>query len=436
MNKYTFRGIIRALNIKDSSNKDYAIDNLSNGIYIKGANLWYLIASAILASIGLDTNSPTVIIGAMLISPLMSTILGIGLGVGTYDRELLFSSFKEFGFAVLISLLISISYFLLSPLGNITGELLSRTTPTILDIGIAIFGGIAGIVAASRKGIVNSIPGVAIATALMPPLCTSGFGIAKGEPQIFLGAFYLFFINAVFIGLSVFVVVRYLKFPVKNYLNPVTKSRIRKVVLFVMILISIPSIVLFYGIIKTTNEQNQIKSFISHNIEINNRNVLSWKLQKYDTIRNLRVFYIGTRINISEEDSLRKNLQTRFGNIDLKMQQLDPDYKIENLERKLMSDSDDKFQSLFRKNEVLEDKVKKLELENTFDISDSAKSKKFYLELEILFPSFKEINISRDSVYNVNVKTDLKGKSSSIERKRIEDFIRLKVGSNSKIYVK
>jgi hypothetical protein len=203
-----------------------------------------------------------------------------------------------------------------------------------------------------------------------------------------------------------------------------------------MILISIPSIVLFYGIIKTTNEQNQIKSFISHNIEINNRNVLSWKLQKYDTIRNLRVFYIGTRINISEEDSLRKNLQTRFGNIDLKMQQLDPDYKIENLERKLMSDSDDKFQSLFRKNEVLEDKVKKLELENTFDISDSAKSKKFYLELEILFPSFKEINISRDSVYNVNVKTDLKGKSSSIERKRIEDFIRLKVGSNSKIYVK
>jgi uncharacterized hydrophobic protein (TIGR00271 family) len=436
MNKFTFRGIIRAVNIKDGSNKEYAIDNLSKGIYIKGANLWYLIASAILASIGLDTNSPAVIIGAMLISPLMSPILGIGLGVGIYDRELLFSSLKEFGFAVLISLLISISYFLISPLGNITSELLSRTTPTILDIGIAVFGGIAGIVAASRKGIVNSIPGVAIATALMPPLCTTGFGIAKGEPQIFLGSFYLFFINAVFISLSVFVVVRYLKFPLKNYLNPVTKSRIRKLVFFVVIVISIPSIVLFYGIIKTTNEQNQIKSFISDNIEINNRNVLSWKLQKYDSLQNLRVFYSGIRIRSSEEDSLKNNLKTKFGNIVLRLQHLDQDYKIETLENKLTSDADDKFQSLFLKNSVLEEKIKSLELTNTFDITDSAKYKRLNLELEILFPFFREISISKDSVINVNVKTDLKGKSSSKERKRIEDFTRLRVGINSNINVK
>jgi uncharacterized hydrophobic protein (TIGR00271 family) len=435
MNKFTFRGILRVVNIKDGSNKDYAIDNLSKGIYIKGANLWYLIAAAILASIGLDTNSPAVIIGAMLISPLMSTILGIGLGVGIYDRELLFSSLKEFGFAVLISLLISISYFLISPLGNITGELLSRTTPTILDIGIAVFGGIAGIVAATRKGIVNSIPSVAIATALMPPLCTTGFGIAKGEPQIFLGAFYLFFINAVFISLSVFVVVRYLKFPVKNYLNPVTKSRIRKVVLFVVILISVPSVILFYGIIKTTNEQNQIKNFISHNIEINNRNVLSWKLQKYDSLQDLRVFYSGIRVRSSEEDSLKKNLQTKFGNIVLRLQQLDQDYKIENLEKKLTSDTDDKLQSLFQKNYVLEEKIKNLESVNTFDITDSSKYKKFNLELEILFPSILEIDLSKDSVLNVNVKTDFKNKPSSKERKRMEEFIRLRVGTNSIINV-
>lgn len=436
MNKFTFRGLIKVVNIKDNSNKDFAIENISKDIFIKGPNLWYLASSAILASIGLDTNSPAVIIGAMLISPLMSPILGIGLGIGIYDKELFFSSIKEFAVAVFLSLLISFLYFVLSPLGNITNELLARTTPTILDIGIAFFGGVAGIVAASRKGVVNSIPGVAIATALMPPLCTAGFGLAKGTPAIFFGASYLFFINAVFISLSAFVIVRYLKFPYKSYLDSFTKSKIKRIILFVIVLVSIPSLVIFYKIIKNANEQKQLKSFISQNFEVNNRNVISWKLQKYDSSQTLSVFYIGEKIKPQKEDSLKIQLNDKFGKIDLNVQQLDQDNKIANLEKKLTSDVDDKFQSLFSTNAALEDKIKKLEQEYKFDITDSVKLSKFNVELGVLFQFFKKIDVSKDSLLNVNVITDLKGRNAFKERKRLEDYIRYKIGDSAIITIK
>jgi len=435
MNKFTFRGLIKAVNIKDNSNKDFAIENISKDIFIKGPNLWYLVSSAILTSIGIDTNSPAVIIGAMLISPLMSPILGIGLGVGIYNKELFFRSIKEFTIAVFISISISFLYFIFSPLGNITNELISRTTPTLLDIGIAFFGGVAGIVAASRKGVVNSIPGVAIATALMPPLCTTGFGLAKGTPTIFLGAFYLFFINAVFISLAAFLIVRYLKFPFKEYIDSVTKGRIRKIILFVIVLVSVPSLVIFHNIIKNANEQKHLKSFISQNFEVNNRNILSWKLQKYDTIQNLRIYYIGDKINQPKEDSLKVQIKDKFGNIELILQQLDQDYKIDNLEKKLTSDVDDKFLSLFQTNAVLEEKIKKLEQENKFDLTDSVKLRKFNLELGVLFPFFKEIAVSKDSLLNVNVKTNLRGKNALKERKRINDFIRFRIGDSLNINI-
>lgn len=322
MNKFTFRKFFKAVNIKDHHNKDFAINNLSKGIYIKGANLWYLICSSLIASIGLDTNSPAVIIGAMLISPLMSPILGIGLSIGIYDKELLFASLKEFLFAVFLSVLISSLYFLISPLGNITNELLVRTTPTLLDIFIAFFGGIAGIVAASRKGIGNSIPGVAIATALMPPICTAGFGLATGTPSIFFGAFYLFFINAVFISLSSFLIVRLLKFPYKEYINTVKESRIKKLIFIIVIVVSIPSFVIFYNIIKNADEQKKIKSFINQTFENRNRNVINWKFQKIDTLKSLRVFYIGNKINKPEQDSLQMLVKEEFGNIELNLQQI------------------------------------------------------------------------------------------------------------------
>ena len=174
------------------------IDYISKNVEFKGANLWILIFAILVASVGLNVNSTAVIIGAMLISPLMGPIMGVGLAAGINDFELLKKSLKNLGIAIAISIITSTIYFSFTPLNDAQSELLARTEPSIWDVLIALFGGLAGIVAGSRKEKSNAIPGVAIATALMPPLCTAGYGLATGNVYYFFGAFYLFFINSVF----------------------------------------------------------------------------------------------------------------------------------------------------------------------------------------------------------------------------------------------
>ena len=189
---------------------------IEKGVDFRGINVWTLVFAIFIASIGLNVNSTAVIIGAMLISPLMGPIMGLGLSVGINDFTLLKKSLRNMIIAVVISIVTSTIYFYISPLNDAQSELLSRTTPTIYDVLIALFGGFAGIVAGSSKEKGTVIPGVAIATALMPPLCTAGFGIATGHLYYFVGAAYLFFINAVMISLSTFLFVRFLKFPLNK----------------------------------------------------------------------------------------------------------------------------------------------------------------------------------------------------------------------------
>lgn len=433
MNKYTFRWLISAVNIRSDSDKEYAINNLKGSIYIKGANLWYLVSSAILASIGLDTNSPAVIIGAMLISPLMSPILGIGLSVGIYDKELLISSFKEFVFAFMLSLFISTLYFILTPLGSATNELIARTTPTLLDIGIAFFGGIAGIIAGTRKGIVNSIPGVAIATALMPPICTAGYGIASGNPYYFGGAFYLFFINAVFISLSAVLIVRYLKFPVKKYLDKAVKSRIRRVILFFVLIVSIPSAIIFIRIIKYANEQKKLKTIISQNFDEKSRNVLNWKLIKSDTTKTLRIFYTGDVCRAGEEDTLRQKLNSDFGFTGLRLQHLDQAHKIESIENRIDTDIGDKLEALIKNRNTLEERIKKLEINNTLNLADSLQASKMMLELSMLYPSITDIQYLNDSIPSLTIIASKKrnGLLSNADKEKLEKYIKYKTSNDS-----
>jgi uncharacterized hydrophobic protein (TIGR00271 family) len=205
------------INLTDDKADDAVIDERIRGeIHMKGANLWILMFAIFVASIGLNVNSTAVIIGAMLISPLMGPIMGIGYGAGINDFALIRQSFKNLAIATFIGLLTSTLYFLISPLDTAQSELLARTTPTAWDVLIELFGGLAGIVAATRKEKSNVIPGVAIATALMPPLCTAGFGLATGHWNYFLGAFYLYTINFVFIALSAFLIVRAFNITEKN----------------------------------------------------------------------------------------------------------------------------------------------------------------------------------------------------------------------------
>ena len=166
---------------EERENEAETIENILKGINFRGSNLWVLIFAIFIASLGLNVNSTAVIIGAMLISPLMGPIMGIGLGIGINDFELIKKAFRNLAIATIFGILTSTLYFLISPLNEARSELLARTTPTIYDVLIAFFGGLAGIVASSTKLKGNVIPGVAIATALMPPLCTAGFGIASGN---------------------------------------------------------------------------------------------------------------------------------------------------------------------------------------------------------------------------------------------------------------
>ncbi len=178
------------------------IEYIRKNVDFRDANLWVLIFAILVASVSLNVNSTAVIIGAMLIPPFKGPIMAIGMAAGINDFELIKKSMKNLGIAILIIIRISTLYFLFTPLNDAQSELLARTEPTIWDVLIALFGGLAGIIAGSRKEKSNAIPGVAIATALMPPLCTEGYGLVTWNIYYFFGAFYLFFINSVFIGLS------------------------------------------------------------------------------------------------------------------------------------------------------------------------------------------------------------------------------------------
>ena len=186
-----------------------AVQAVMDGVSFKGSNIIILIIAIFIASLGLNTNSAAVIIGAMLISPLMGPILGMGFGLGVYDFDLIKRSFRNLAIAATFSVLASTLFFLISPVSEGRSELLARTSPTIYDVMIGFFGGLAGIVALACKKKGNVIPGVAIATALMPPLCTAGYGLATWQLQYFFGAFYLFLINSIFIGYATTVGVKF-----------------------------------------------------------------------------------------------------------------------------------------------------------------------------------------------------------------------------------
>ncbi|MDX2063024.1 MAG: DUF389 domain-containing protein [Bacteroidia bacterium] len=293
---YRVLRLYRVFDITPGTDIEGTIRALQGGTVLKGSEMWILIAAALLASIGLDTNSPAVIIGAMLISPLMSPILGIGLGVGINHRQVLAKATRLFGLYIGVALLTATVYFLVSPLGDVTPEMTARTRPTLLDAGVAIFGGMAGIIAISRTEKSNAIPGVAIATALMPPLCTSAFGLATGRIGFFLGAFYLFFLNAVLIALATYLVVQVLRFPHVAYRDKAQTRRWNRAIAGLVVVVLIPAGVLFYDLIVEAGLRRRVERFIAEHIEVGDREVFNHEIVAHDSVRTLKVFVLGPPI--------------------------------------------------------------------------------------------------------------------------------------------
>lgn len=282
---------------------------IREGVSFKGTNIVILILAIFIASLGLNTNSTAVIIGAMLISPLMGPIIGIGLGVGIHDFALLKRCLRNLLMAAGFSVITSTLYFLISPVNEQHSELLARTSPTIYDVLIGFVGGGAGIVALGSTNKGNVIPGVAIATALMPPLCTAGYGLATWQMDYFLGALYLFVINSIYIAFATFAGVKFMKYKGVNDADNVRARRVRRVVYSLAILTMLPSIYLTYNMLTQSRFQANADRFIAEECNFPDTQVLNRKIFTENGERCLQLTMIGHTLPV---DSLQLALSAKL----------------------------------------------------------------------------------------------------------------------------
>ncbi|MEO8086817.1 MAG: TIGR00341 family protein [Bacteroidota bacterium] len=287
------------------------IESIEKGVVFRGTNLWVLVFAIFIASLGLNVNSTAVIIGAMLISPLMGPIMGLGLGMGVNDLALLRKSLFNYLLAAGAGLLTSTFFFLLSPISDAHSEILARTSPNIYDVLIAFFGGLAGILATSSKLKGNVIPGVAIATALMPPLCTAGYGLATLQFYFFFGALYLFLINTVFIALATLVTVRLLKFPFHHLPDAKAETRAKRIVWIVVIVTLLPSIYFGYDIVQQNRFSKNAARFVDGECAIQNDYLLKKTIDPKK--ESIVLIYGGEEIDSTKIIEL----QTKLKNYDL-----------------------------------------------------------------------------------------------------------------------
>jgi len=384
------------IDLKQGVNYQETIQEIDSKKKLFGANAWMLMCSIMIASIGLNINSQAVIIGAMLISPLMSPILGIGLGIAINDRDELMESLKHFSISIIIALITSTLFFVISPLDEFTEQIAARTEPTILDAGIGIFGGVAGIISIARKDISTTLPGVAIATALMPPLCVCGFGIANGNPSVAAYSFYLFLLNSFFVAFATYLILRYMDFPLKQYRDEKEKKTNVRIVLVLTLALIIPSLIVFRTVWLDTNLNKDITEIIDEALMENKIYLDDWQLDDDD--RGGQILYLkvyGDKIQkenqVAFENALirkkRKNIKLEFvptTEIDLS--------KIREMETELgnLRESSREFDKLV---EEVEDQKRLIEDMTKFNSLDSIDLIEVKKELLIVFDDVKDINI-------------------------------------------
>ena len=296
----TIKNFLRdLLDIRHDTDRNSTVEAVRKDIPFKGHNAWILVFSIFVASIGLNVGSTAVVIGAMLISPLMGPIVGVGLSIAINDGTMMKRSFVNLAVMIVLSVLTATLYFWLSPIKEETTELVARTWPTILDVLVAIFGGLALIVAKTKSGTIASVIfGVAIATALMPPLCTVGYGLANGNYEYAGGALYLFSINAVFIALATFTVAKLLRFPLVKYANQKKRKRTTGIATLIAILVLVPSIWTFYELLKKQLFVSKAQNYIEQNIKWDGTEIVKSTENPKD--RRVDIYLIGNLVPQSE----------------------------------------------------------------------------------------------------------------------------------------
>lgn len=304
-----YRKVLQSLNLQPELDDYEKIhESIQKDVIFKGTNLWILVFAILVASVGLNMNSTAVIIGAMLISPLMGPINGMGYSIATYNFELLRKAIKNFSFAVIASLIASTLYFTISPISTAHSELLARTSPTIYDVLIALFGGLAGIVAISSKQKGNVIPGVAIATALMPPLCTAGYGLATAQFNFFFGAFYLFTINTVFIALASMLISQMLRFPIRQPISDKQKKNVNRILSFVIVIVLFPSVYFGYLLVQKERFVSNATDFV-RNVSFFGGNYLLKNEIDPDS-RTIKLIYGGSGLSDKQQSDIKNRTET------------------------------------------------------------------------------------------------------------------------------
>lgn len=426
--------------LPDKEEEEATLQYIASGVVFKGANLWVLIFAIFIASLGLNVNSTAVIIGAMLISPLMGPIIGMGLGIGINDLGLLKTALKNYLVATGISVLTATLYFLITPLDEAQSELLARTSPTLYDVLIALCGGLAGIVAIATKGKGNVIPGVAIATALMPPLCTAGYGLAMGNLYYFFGAFYLFFINTVFICLATYIGVRMMKFQKKQFVDRQRFDKVRKYIVAVVVATMLPATFMTVGIIRRSIFNTNVNRFLKTEMTFAGTQMISHDVDEEKKVVNVAV--VGKEVTAQQIAFV----EDRMGNYGLQ------DYKLKLIQG-TQSDSvlvlNSRLNNISQSNNVntqklLQQSTKIRNLEEKVNEYEEllATPQVLRSELNVLFPTVKSLGMGTMSIAQMTrdssatmvvavVEAQQKTKGATLDVKRLHDWLqqRLKIDS-------
>lgn len=423
------RNVLHFFNLdSELENQDTVYEEIKKGIIFKGTNLWILIFAIVVASVGLNMNSTAVIIGAMLISPLMGPINGMGYSIATYDFDLFRKSLKNFLFAIVAGLITSTVYFALSPISTAHSELLARTSPTIYDVLIALFGGLAGIVAISSKQKGNVIPGVAIATALMPPLCTAGYGLATARFDFFFGAMYLFTINTIFIAIASVWISQLLKFPIRIIIDEREKKKIKRFITAVIIIVLLPSIYFGYKLVKQEEFLQKANQYILNVSHSQGNYLLKHSIDSKS--RKILLVYGGTMLHDSQKAAIRKK---------------SGDFGIEDatilIEQGLAFDGDDKNLELYKLREQIVNLNTDLNNKNR-EIDSILSHQKFGLlllkEISALYPQIQGCYYSESVFYRNKLSNPIqlpvvvlsvKVNISSAEKIKIINWLRVRLQS-------
>ncbi len=440
--KLSFRASIsrRFSLLSDKADDGEIQRRIRDGVELEGATPWILIFAIFIASVGLNVNSTAVIIGAMLISPLMGPIVGAGLGLAIYDFALVKRALFNLAIAAIISLVVSTLYFLISPLHDAHSELLARTTPTIWDVLIAIFGGLAGIVGVSRQEKSNVIPGVAIATALMPPVCTAGFGIATGQWDFVLGALYLFAINCVFIGLATAIGVRLLKLERKGFQDLKSQWRMRLALLAIALVTAGPSTYLAAKLVHEEVYNANARKFIAREFSQTDTQAASSRVD-YAT-RTLEVALVGRPLSAATLQSIESRLPAANLN-DTKIvvrQSSEARTDLAALKAGVLSDLYLQGQQALR---LKDEDIKQLQRELDSKSAAKSKAEDISAELRAQYPSIDVValsqgleigsNGSKREILQLNVKSNKP--LSRAERARIENWLKVRTKSDAVLVV-